>query len=139
MPSIADLGQRAADLDAGMVVQDVDPTVLVQRSGNELLDRRVIADIGRDRLGATTDSVDVAGRCFAGYLVPVGDHHHRPFPGHDHGAGAADAGPCACHHGDAIFQNHDPSLSAMVFVGAIAIGQAPQAEPRRQARSSRWR
>ena len=94
-----------------MIVQDVDAAMLVERTGNELLDRRVVGDIGGDGLGTAARRADVRSRCLAGGLIPVGDDDHRAFPGHDHGAGAADAGTGACHHGDAVFEDHDAAFS----------------------------
>jgi hypothetical protein len=101
-----DLLDPAADLHAGVAVQDVDPPVALDRACYQAADRVVVGHVGGRRLGPAAGRADQLGRLLRALGRAVGDHHQGALASHDLGAGAPDSRAAGRRHGNPVLQDH---------------------------------
>jgi hypothetical protein len=141
------------DLDAGVVDQVVEPSVLLEDAVEHLGDLVLVRDVGADQDGAGAAlaqllhaDVDAVLDGFLGLLGPLGrshvvDGHVDAFLAEADGDGLADAGAAAGDDGDLALQ----SLHGVLLVAACrVVTAAPRpvtagsAHPGPRPRSARW-
>ena len=112
--------ERLADVDAGIVEQDVDRPEFPRRLGGEGPPGGDIGDIDRAVQGASAQGADLAG-CFVGLvlIVQMAKGNVRPFGGEGERRGAADPARTASDQRDFSRELHDvlPCHGALLKVG----------------------
>ena len=98
----------------GVVAQDIDPAVLIERFFHHSRHLRFIGHIGGREYRFSTRITDGAHGGFPALSVDLGDHYQCSFTAEAFGDPAADARTCAGDDGDLVFQSH-ASLSSMLF------------------------
>jgi hypothetical protein len=92
--------------DAGIVVQDVDPTKPINRLADEPVQLGHIGHVHRNRQRLATGHLDVPGSRFGQLGTHVRDHDVGAFASKAQRNRASDAAPGACNNRDLIQKPH---------------------------------
>jgi hypothetical protein len=97
---------RGVDSDAGVVDQDVQPTVAGLHLRHHVFPGRLVGDVVMDVAGLAAGGLDGGCNLAALGVLHVGDHHGRALSGQPFGAAAANA---ACAAADQRHLAFDPT------------------------------
>jgi hypothetical protein len=94
-----------ANHDAGVVDQDIDVAIGVQRLGNQIADVQPFGDVAMD-IHCVALRFQIFRRRFTGFVIHIGNHDLRAISDKALGDCKSDPPGCPGDDGDLIFQRH---------------------------------